>query len=29
MDEDPVDGNAQSISKIYQEDLVLMKFLET
>ena len=29
MDEDPFARNAQSISKIYQEVLMLMKFLQT
>ena len=29
MDEDPFDKNAQSISKIYHEVLLLMKFLRT
>ena len=29
MDEDPFAGNAQSISEIYHEVLLLMKFLQT
>ena len=29
MDEDPFDRNAQGISKIYHEVILLMKFLQT